>query len=346
MRRIRSGFTLIELLVVIAIIAILIGLLLPAVQKVREAAARTQCLNNLKQIGLALHNHESTYGYFPTAGANNQAWWGGSAYANLGVEVQGWGYQVLPYIEQQSLYNIGQGNNGNTWTASIGKAEDEVVVKTFLCPSRGYRTAQPAPWGAVYAMTDYAGVMVEWGNEWQLTAPNSNEPNTFKGVITKVAHIQTGGTMTKYPKVGPLTVPDGTSNTIALMEKSVNAKFLQPSVSPFWTWWELPGWAFNADWPTMRLIGNWIPLLNDNQDRTAAGLSWYVIDPTTGLTQEFGFGSAHTGVTNAVFADGSVRSVKNSANPCGNLTNGNNGPCVLYQLGRRDDGIPTDASAY
>jgi prepilin-type N-terminal cleavage/methylation domain-containing protein/prepilin-type processing-associated H-X9-DG protein len=337
MRRTRLGFTLIELLVVIAIIAILIGLLLPAVQKVREAAARTQCLNNLKQIGLAMHNHESTYGYFPTAGANNQAWWGGAAYANYGMEVQGWGYQLLPYIEQQSLFTIGQGNNGNTWNAAIGKAEDEVVVKTYLCPARGNRTAQPAPWGAVYAMTDYAGVMVEWGNEWQLTAPNSNETNTFKGVITKAGHIQSNGTVTKYAKVTPLTVTDGTSNTIAIMEKSVNAKFYQPSVSPFWTWWELPGWAFAADWPTMRLIGNWMPLVNDTQDRTAAGLGWWVINSSTGLSQEFGFGSPHPGITNAVFADGSVKSVKNTAGNCGNLSY-SDASCVLYRLGKRDDG--------
>src|SRR5262247_464122 len=96
--QLRRGFTLMELLVVIAIIAILIGLLLPAVQKVREAAARTQCQNNLKQIGLALHNYESAYGYFPTCGAESQAW----NLLNTPFPVVGWAAQILPYVEQEN----------------------------------------------------------------------------------------------------------------------------------------------------------------------------------------------------------------------------------------------------
>ena len=135
----RRGFTLIELLVAIAIIAILLGLLLPAVQKVRGAAARAKCQNNIKQLVLACHNYESAQGHFPSAGVDG---WQGAPGANAG-----WGWQILPDIEGGNVLRLG-------WreAAAVG------LGPLSLCPSKPGPRVFPQwdrDWPAV--MTDYAG---------------------------------------------------------------------------------------------------------------------------------------------------------------------------------------------
>jgi prepilin-type N-terminal cleavage/methylation domain-containing protein/prepilin-type processing-associated H-X9-DG protein len=343
MRR-RSAFTLIELLVVIAIIAILIGLLLPAVQKVREAAARTQCLNNLKQIGLALHNYDSTYGYLPTAGAQS----GALGQMNTPFVVEGWEAQILPYVEQDNLDKIIKATGPYNWTAALGKGPVEVPVKTFTCASRGQRLSQVASWGSVYAMGDYAGVRTEWladGNDWQFpSTPSSNTAQAFGGMITKGGQLEgsapayTGSVKYGTVKVG--AIADGTSNTLAVMEKAVSSRQYQPHV---WAWDDLPGWAHNADWPNNRLAGNWIPMMPDNQ--------WPRIDWANysdgGVTYQWepGFGSAHTGGVPALFGDGSVKMINYNVSTCGN-SGWSDASCVLYHLAGRQDGWVIDSSAY
>src|SRR5262249_14277325 len=126
------AFTLIELLVVIAIIAVLIALLVPAVQKVREAASKTQCANNLKQLALAVHVYENSYGYFPAARGGNATWC----------------FRILPYIEQDNVYRTGVAPNGGLITGSFATAVPpsgpftgySAVIKTFFCPSRPRNT--------------------------------------------------------------------------------------------------------------------------------------------------------------------------------------------------------------
>jgi prepilin-type N-terminal cleavage/methylation domain-containing protein/prepilin-type processing-associated H-X9-DG protein len=342
-RALRKAFTLIELLVVIAIIAVLIGLLVPAVQKVREAANNAQCKNNLKQIGLSLHNFESTFKRFPTAGAQSAA----IGLTGYGFETMGWAYQILPYIEQDNVYKIGQVSGPYGWNASIGKAMVEVPIPVYQCPSRSNRVSHAMPWGSVYAMNDYAGVMVEWlsgkddsghsTDDWESTVPPSaNTAQAFGGIITKGGQVRTDNKALtrKFQGVKVADVLDGTSHTVAIAEKSVMVKAWQPATGGNWDWWELPGWAHNADWPNMRLIGNWLPLLPDTQERP----DWmYSSAGNIGRPAEFSFGSAHIGGVNAVFGDGSVRTLAFTLNACGS-SSWSDSTCILYHLGGRADG--------
>lgn len=128
----KAGFTLVELLVVIAIIGILIGMLLPAVQMVREAARRTSCSNHLRQLGLAAHNYQSSFGKFPPGVVDNDG--------NLQDALHnGWVF-LLPHIEQQNLYD--QYDFGSDWKSATNLPLASVKVETFLCPSNNSAIAQ------------------------------------------------------------------------------------------------------------------------------------------------------------------------------------------------------------
>jgi prepilin-type N-terminal cleavage/methylation domain-containing protein/prepilin-type processing-associated H-X9-DG protein len=145
----RRGFTLIELLVVIAIIAVLIGLLLPAVQAAREAARRAQCVNNLKQLGIALHNYHDTQGSFPLGGVSNPP-----PARNWGVEsCLTWRALILPQLEQQNMYNalnigINASSPTNAYDRGAGFTAWVTVANTWLCPSDGKNGNGKLPLGS------------------------------------------------------------------------------------------------------------------------------------------------------------------------------------------------------
>jgi len=204
MPRVRAAFTLIELLVVIAIIAILIALLVPAVQKVREAAARTQCINNLKQLGLALHNFHDTNKVFPASG------WTTVGPGNPDGKFVGWRPLTLPYIEQQNLQKL-YDFKINWWEGTNATAAG-VTVKTYQCPSAPSRevmsaiakTPRPAlTFPVPLGTTDYEAVMG--------VQPASVDPVLYNA-------SNRFSVMYRNSMVKMVTVQDGTSNTIMVVE--------------------------------------------------------------------------------------------------------------------------------
>ncbi len=198
----RVGFTLIELLVVIAIIAILIALLVPAVQKVREAAARLQCTNNLKQLGLALHNFADANKGFPMAPYNPAfAWLQYKPYS----QPNGWTVQVLPFLEQE---NVRKGYDYNkAWSGPENAAIIKTIVPNFVCPSvpAAYDpTSRGIP--AERGPLDYIPFFrIDPANK-SVTVPVIAEPNAGEGIMGRGVNRRI------------TDILDGTSNTILLVE--------------------------------------------------------------------------------------------------------------------------------
>jgi prepilin-type N-terminal cleavage/methylation domain-containing protein len=271
----RRGFTLIELLVVIFIIAVLIGLLLPAVQASREASRRVQCQNNLKQFGLAFLNHHDQYGYFPTGGWD---WFTPPTYINgspaIGpLQKAGWGFQVLPFLEQS-----------NVWKGGTGQTDQERVLtaigtplSVYFCPTR--RPPQTLQYNdpageylsgmaTVQALCDYAASNLE-----QTGVVKQFDPN-------RIADIS-----------------DGTSNTLLVAEKRLNLTNLGQIQDD-----DDIGYTSGWDQDTVR-----------STDQTPA--PDFRGAEGSHATGQFRFGSSHPGGIYAVMADGSVRFIKFTVDP-------------------------------
>ena len=300
----RSGFTLIELLVVIAIIAVLVSLLLPAVQQAREAARRTQCRNNLKQIGLAMHNYESSYGMFPPSRIN---------LTSPAIFQQSWAVMVLPYIDQAPMYNL---YNFNTnWYDPLNDAVTTTRLSAMICPSvpvdgigspdtaivsaltSAQRTTAPA-WGR----TDYGSINAVRNSVFVLSGlPSTNTKDTFSAMGRGPGGV----------KIAEIT--DGTSSTMMITEDAGrSAQFIsgKPGTNPRvgniafgtkyvadgWNWADING-GFSMDGADPGGVQN---NTSGSGTVTGGGTCWI------NCTNDSEMYSFHTGGAMALNADGSV----------------------------------------
>ncbi|VTS01023.1 Uncharacterized protein OS=Pirellula staleyi (strain ATCC 27377 / DSM 6068 / ICPB 4128) GN=Psta_0188 PE=4 SV=1: N_methyl: SBP_bac_10 [Gemmata massiliana] len=279
----RSAFTLIELLVVIAIIAILIGLLLPAVQKVREAAARMSCQNNIKQLAIATHSYHDAVNQFPTSGAPGYV-------DNNSVNTQNWSWlvKILPYIEQDNLFRA---TGAPTAVLNTNPTAVQTNVKTFLCPSDSNNTTPRTDTNIAYnttfavAMTNYKGVS---GSAWMwgsYATGASGVTGTNPGLDSGNGWIYRSNGGQNFPGARTMaSITDGTSNTF----------FVGEDVADF---------NQHLSWPHFNSCTGTTAIPPNNINTVASRGDWPNV---------YSFRSRHTNGLNFALGDGSVRFVTNS----------------------------------
>jgi len=284
------GFTLIELLVVIAIIAILIGLLLPAVQKVREAAARMTCGNNLKQLGIAIHNYASANQDKLPGGVQ------GGCSGNPPYPGSPFFFTLLPYIEQDNIYKA-VGQSGASWGNAGGVNGQTVApVKPLLCPSDPSHNNGTGP-NTGWTVTSYA-----------------RNGQMFDGAVAVQQPSTYGWTVPKY-SVG--NIPDGTSNTLAITERY--AYMATYGWSGLWTHhgqdryhWGYSQWAPVYAPPTQWSNGQTI---NPQNYPPQAGLKSTASNGSTGQPMVYYPTSGHSTTIQCLAMDGSVKGLSASVSP-------------------------------
>ncbi len=305
---VRVAFTLIELLVVIAIIGVLIALLLPAVQRVRETGNRVQCANNLKQIGLAFQNHMSIVRYFPDGGeewedARTKSPTTGSPTITPDQH-WGWAYQILPYLEQQDV-----------WMNPSDTVVRSTLIKLYFCPSRRAPMLVHDDRYGNSAMLDYAG-----NGGLGTTEPHTGSPgNGFNGTVVR----RPGGSDLRSPQIWIGEITDGASNTILVAEKRMHTYLLGQNQSD-----DDQGYVCGWDQDEIR----WAidpPAQDSRASKWEQATAWQ-------------FGSAHAGAMNAVFADCSVRSIRYDIQS--NTNSSNLG--VWQRLCIRNDGLPVGSEDF